>query len=804
MKKKVITISILFNSIIFLPLSSFSIDHNTEEFDDWVVNSNCTKRSDKLCYGYYLEPKYPFPLNDNAEEQPVIINSDELELVNKGSSKFQGHVVANQGNKQLTANKAYVVRDEKTGQLKLLQAEGNVKITEPDLRVNGTKAYYFYQEKKRIIYYSKYRIYSAHAYGISDSITTYNNTRMELPNASYTTCAPNSNVWKIKAKKAKFNKETGRGEAWHSILYIKNAPIFYWPYVNFPIDDRRKTGFLMPELKRSSKHGATLITPFYWNLAPNYDATITPYFMSERFLKIDSQFRYLTDKSTGEINFNFLPKDKKYKGENKFRYSTYIKDKTKFNKNFNLEIDYTKIGDDDYLYDFHENAKLVDHHLQRDLSNPYQNSVTTVLQKAQLQYRFQLGTINTLVEQHQNLYPKDGPSAPEVHKKLPEINFQSNTFDLPYNFKWGAFGSYTSFKIREMPEVETKTTGTRYHAKPFISYPIANPGWFFKPKMQVHIINYKKLNLSKTDLNKNKPNQADCIIPTYNMDAGLIFEKSLKINKKPFIQTLEPRIYYLKVPYKNQEHLPIFDSALIEFDYYQAFRDNRYSGIDRVGEANQLGMGIESKFFTSATNTEKAKIGISRIIYFKDRTNHLNYRAKKEAKRWSPIAATGTYHINDNWNITGNLVKENLKKTKRGSINVQYICDPLHVINAGYQFIRSESFNKQVNKHLHTKKLEFSSAWEIIPQMRLLGRINYDINLKRTANMLLGAEFHGCCTIIRIVHMRNILIERNLSEKKYDHTIALQFVLKGFASSSNLDRSELRLIPGYEPKDHEF
>ena len=181
------------------------------------------------------------------------------------------------------------------------------------MRIDGSRADVYNKEDRKVIYDSNYRMYQQHAHGTADSITIKGKKQTFLPNASYTTCAPNSDTWILRAKRAKFDKDSGRGEAWGSWLYIKDFKVFYWPYINFPIDNKRQTGFLMPNMHTSSSNGATITAPYYLNLAPNYDAIVTPHIMAKRGLKVDNHFRYLTNHSTGNIKFNFLPRDIGYR-----------------------------------------------------------------------------------------------------------------------------------------------------------------------------------------------------------------------------------------------------------------------------------------------------------------------------------------------------------------------------------------------------------------------------------------------------------------------------------------------------------
>lgn len=821
--------------------------HTKPEFDDWIVSSTSQDKTAKLCHGYYLEPEYQYPLTDKTEH-PTKITSDRGEFINKGTSTFYGNVEIQQGNKHLKTDKATIIHNEQSGVLETMHAEGQVKITEPDLRIDGSSATVYQQEDRKIVYDSTYRMYSKHARGTADSITILQQTEMALPNASYTTCAPNKNTWHMRAKKTKFDKKTGRGEAWHSWLYVKNFKVFYWPYINFPIDDRRQTGFLMPDLHMGSSNGISLSTPFYWNLAPNYDAIITPQYMAKRGAKIDSHLRYLTNNSTGDIKFNFLPKDKAYQQfrtnrlarpngissndprylglrELDKRYSFALNNKTQFNKQFKAEVDYTYIGDDNYMRDF--NGDVMQQNFPLPANNPMQPGYLTpagtinpnyaatpaVRQKMELQYSSYLGTMTSKLEQYQVLHPFDGPQAYETYRSLPALDFQSSIFDLPHEFDWSFSGNYTNFALRGLAfnaplytgsSSTTPSPGTRTRFKPSLRHAFGTQGWFVKPNIQLDTTHYSNMKLSNADLAKHKLTRTTRNIPIYSVDSGLLFDRPVNINNNSFLQTLEPRAYYLYVPKRDQSLLPVFDSAAIPMDYNQAFSSNRYSGFDRIGEANQLGLGVMSRFLTDSINEEKASIGISRILYFQDRIRYFDEPINNKA-RWSPMAAVAKYKIRPAWNIEGNVVKEKLNKTNAGSLTLQYIPDPTQVVNFGYQFSRNDKMNEQTKKPSHLRSIQTSSAWAITPKIRLLGGLGHDLNLNRMNNFLLGVEQHNCCTIVRVVWIRNIKPTNNLLFKQYENAVSLQFVLKGLTQVGNIGTNQIStIIPGYTAKDNEF
>ncbi len=365
--------------LVTMPVICQAVTMENIGFDDWVISNTCSQNANKLCQGYYRQPDFSKYDTSLGSKQPISITSDEANFVSKGTSVFTGKVVAMQGDKFIYANKATVRHNEKSGDLETITASGKVKILQPGIRVDGKKAIAYVPEDRKVIDAAVFRLYGRRARGVSDQLIIFGADVMQLKEATYTTCAPNSNAWYLQANEINLNKTTGQGEAWHARMYIKDTPVFYWPYVNFPIDDRRQTGFLHPAYESTSNSGKTLILPFYWNIAPNYDSSIVTKYMSLRGFKFDTMTRYLSESSSGNILFDFLPHDRAYQAlrneqyaepsfmlsmdplvalrrndlkPRDYRYTLTFKHNTRFNENLGLHINYTNASDGNYFNDF--------------------------------------------------------------------------------------------------------------------------------------------------------------------------------------------------------------------------------------------------------------------------------------------------------------------------------------------------------------------------------------------------------------------------------------------------------------------
>lgn len=794
-------------SLTLLATSCYAADLGNIGFDDWIISNSCSKDENKLCNGYYRQP---FSVESKTTpEQPITITSDEANFIAKGTSVFNGNVIAIQNEKMIYADKATVQHNEQTGELETITALGRVKISQPGLRIDGTQATTYIKSDRKVIDNAVYRIYDHHARGTAKALVVDGKSKMFLTPGSYTTCAPDSNAWRLQASEIDLNKQNGRGQAWHAKLYLKDVPVFYWPYVNFPIDNRRQTGFLQPEFDTSSLDGKTIIVPFYWNIAPNYDSTIRSKYMSLRGFKFDTEWRYLTTSSNGVIRFDFLPHDRVYQQlrnesyanpafmqatdqatvlrrndlkPRDFRYRIGWVNTTALHRNLILNINYNDASDGNYLYNFPNDEWNYTHNLA---------STVYALQRASLLQNSLFGALRVTMEDYKTFYVVNGPSGVQQLSKLPEVAFSSSVLYLPAGFNALINANFTMFRPKIIPDNNILLNyGRRFQMRPALNYSIIKPGWFIMPRVQVNSVQYTDLHISPTSIAAGvSPNSSNLVIPMYDVKTGLIFDRPTSFNNTDLLQTLEPQVYYLYVPYKDQSQIPNFDTGVIAFDYNQVFRDNRFSGLDRVADANQFGLGLTSKLISADTGEELGMLGVGKILYINE---NIFYRAdpKRVEKHWSPWAVRAKLRLSKEYNLEANWVR-NKYETQTASLQLQYYADATHVINFGYEYISGilPSNVKQIN---------ISTAWPLSERFRLLGKATYDLEFKRELDILAGFEYHTCCTAFRLVYNKLWLPELS-SNRAYDYRVRLQFIFKGLGNGlGNADNAYIaREIPGY-------
>jgi LPS-assembly protein len=813
---------------VFALLTALSVGHASlppvDSWDDWIW----AKDTHPLCGGYYQEAPLPFPHHSETQlsAEPTTVTADQGQFTPNGNSILTGHVHLIQGNTQVSAEKAIIHRDpSKQSPIDTITANDHVKITQPGLRVQGTNAFINRDTNTQTIDNAAYRLYERRARGTAETMTITNQDKMALRTATYTTCRPDKNTWNLRSRRVTLNKKTGRGRARHSWLYLYNFPIFYWSYVDFPIDDRRQTGFLFPSYGSTNHSGLELSTPFYWNLAPNYDATLTPRLLSKRGLEMQGDFRYLSLQSRGEFEGSFLPNDRAYRhfrqesqlyhplikapndprltalNKNDNRAAFKAKYNTLFNQNWGSSLQYHAVHDDNHFMDFGSSIGL--------------SSTTQLLQQGDIFFQSTHWNMQTRLQQYQTLHPFEGPVTSDVYRRLPQIAFQGSYLDLPFDFSFTTRADITRFEHKRHPiSGNAYTTGDRFQIRPGLAWPVLNPGWFITPSVQLDFLAYS-LNLGPKDRTSIQPN-IHRAIPIFDIDSGLFFERTATLLQTDYTHTLEPRLYYLYVPYHDQNGFPIFDTGYPGFDYNQLFWDNRFTGLDRLGDANQVTLSVTSRLITDKTGQERLSVTLGQIRYFqKNKVTSCN--PKKNPLCLQQEFPNGQHDYSSFVGLAKYLIQEGLtarantewnpyqKQADKHALYIQYHPDRQSVINVGYQFLRNNPAKLDPITHRPERldQTDVSFAWPLTEKWRTLGRWHYDLHHRRSNDTAFGVEQQGCCTAVRLYVSRYLEPFDNTQPnavRRYNKGIFLQFIFKGFAGVGNnqMNSAIHRAIPDYQ------
>lgn len=804
----------------------------------WVVSS------DNNCGGYFLEQ--PFVYHVNVEKgNSIEITSNHGLIAQRGTSTLEGSVTITRSGQQITANRIYLYRDPKTFKLMAAEMIGNVNLREPNTLIIGKQGRYDFETNTKslsdVIYRTSLngrtvvgptnvsheemqkerKITNLTAWGSASELSQSKPRIYELSCASFSTCPPTNPAWRVKGSHIVLNKNTGRGYVTNVRIFIKSIPVFYFPYINFSIDHQRKTGFLWPTIGIvSSSFGPSLLLPFYWNIAPNYDMTITPGILSKRGQQLSDTFRYLTENSHGSISFSVLPSDRQFSilqdqyqntyGSSKnptiqadlnrllnsstTRKSLFWRNETHFDEHWSSHIDYNYAGDDYYLKDFGSN-----------LNEITQNQL---LQEGDLNYKGKNWNFIGRVQTYQTLHPilEGQPSVQNQYRRYPQLMLNGDYPNQALGLNYFLGSEITHFDIRNTPgAMANLPIGNRMHLQPGVSLPIYTPYFYINPRAQLALTDYQLYQINQT----GAPGGKHRALPILDIASGLNFNRDTSLFRSAYLQTLEPQVYYTYIPYRNQSSIPIFDTTVNTLTYDQLFNYNRFSGIDRIGDANQIGVGITTRLIEQQSGLEKVRLGVGEIAYFANRNvtlcnnntctdnpqNHSNFQ------RLSPLSGVLDYHVNPLWKFTANSIWNPVsKQIDNSTLGLHYQPDGVRIINIGYSYVFNGDIQSGsvVNSAQNNLKLtDFSVAWPLTHDVSMVGRWSEDWNLSRLQNLLGGVQYDTCCWAVRMVGGRAFTQLQN-NTPQYNNEFYIQFALKGLGNiGSGNPTGLLSSINGY-------
>ncbi len=702
-----------------------------------------------------LCPPYVVPELEAIDEPPASENDLQLsadmgQLVIGNKTLMRGNVIAIYQGKTLMADEAIYDQINNTVEL-----NGNILFDSDQVQVRGPGAKLNLNQESGSFPRASYRLKKQHGRGIAEQIEIIDQMHIELDEAYYTTCPPEKEDWRLSGQQVYLDREEGQGTARNATLRFKKVPLFYSPWVTFPIDDRRKSGLLYPEIGTSSNRGAEFALPYYWNIAPNYDYTLTPRLMGKRGLQLGNEFRYLHQKNSGEIGLDYLHEDKST-GDTRWFYS--ISHRGNPLQGLRTRLFINSASDSNYFQDFSTDLAV--------------NSTTHLERLGELTYTTRHWNALARVQNFQTIDPTILPEN-RPYQRLPQFRLDGRYADGPAGLDIGLNSEWVHFYRDE------GVTGKRLDLDPYVSFPVRRLGYFFDPKLSYRLTRY---DLEETGgLN---PSQIDRALPTLSLDGGLFFDRSASNSVR---QTLEPRVFYLYTPEDNQDDIPLFDTGEPTFSFGQLFRRNRFTGADRVGDANQLSLAVTSRLLKKQSGNELLRGSIGQIIYFQDRMVTLD-GSEPRTKNRSDLAAELASNPLPEWRGQVSMLWDPFEsQIRRGSADLRYHRNPKHVLNFGYRYNRDD-YNQT----------DVSFAWRLNPQWQGLGRWAYSLQDNEDVATMLGLEYENCCWKTRIVARRFV----TATPGDYNSGVFIQLVLKGLGGVGNEPNALLeQTIPGYKTYD---
>ncbi len=679
---------------------------------------------------------------------PIDLTADQLDLSKQGTSFLQGNVHAVRLDQSLDADSLYFNHDLQTA-----QADGDVLFLDPAMKINAETAYLNYPEGQASLQSTQFEFRQQAGRGSATSLDLQDSNLASFNHVSYTTCQADEVAWQIESKTLVIDQAKGLGVARNAKIRLFNLPILWVPWLSFPINDQRKSGLLIPKIAQTDNNGLELSQPFYWNIAPNYDLTLSPGYLSKRGAQLKGEFRYLQRINAGKLTFEYLPNDDQV---NDNRYWLKYKHITRFSPHWSANINLNRVSDAQYFEDF---------------GNSLNNAANRfLLSRASINRRGELWNFSIDADDFQVVDDEVSKNS-EPYQRLPRVRFDGR---LPEN-QLGIDLKLTSEWVRF--ERNLGITGSRLNLKPSLSMAFQGPAWYVEPKLSYQQIAYQ------LDNSDEFPASQDVGAPIISLNTGLLFERSVRFKSSGYTQTLEPRLYFLKVPFENQSDLPDFDTSDLDFTLGQLFRDNRFSGGDRIGDAEQASIALSTRLFSDDNNRELFSATVGQIHYFADRKVQLGNPAKDVDKRsaiitelnWSPLKNLIT-SLGWHWNEVKN-------DTERSVLRFQYRWKEEGLVNVSYRYRKQR-----------VEQADASLVYPISDRWNGILRWNYSLRDNRTLETLAGIEYESCCWALRIVAQQYV----HDSSDNLRNSLFFQFEFKGLGSiGERAARTLERGILGY-------
>lgn len=752
----------------------------------------------------FTDAPTPVPGQDKAavsaqrEQQPTDIEGDQL-LGTTTVPQYQGNVALRRGDQFVGTDRLSF--DTDTGNY---IADGNVRYQDSSIRMVAKRAEGNQESDTHKITDIQYQLVSRRGNGEAESVDLQGAVG-QMHRSTYTTCDPSQPVWKLTAPQIDVDNDEGFGTARNAVLRIGKVPVLWAPYFKFPIDDRRKTGLLFPQLGMSGRNGFDYTQPIYLNLAPNYDDTLMPRYMSQRGLMLDNEFRYLYNGGRGELLTAYIPNDElRDRDRGRVMYSGYHNVDSHWQARANLAW----VSDERYVEDFANRLQGVTaSNLQSTIGLYGTGKDWTAGIMAD---RWQL-TDYTLTEsalaynrQPRLYFTWDKSLLPWV-----ETNLYAEAVRFTHDDVHEKFGADQEYA--RTGNVTRMDGGSRLDIKPSISFPFSGAAWYVTPTLAYRYTAYNldrglADSIRRTVLTSQGIDPATASaeqlrgntspsrsLPIASLDAGLFFDRETTIGGKSFLHTLEPRLFYLRTPYRNQDDLPLFDTRDFTFSWGQLFRDSRYTGADRQNDANQLTMALGTRFIDQTTGKERFSASIGQIQYFDESRVTTTPGGAPVEKGKSAWIADANYMVNDRWTLSATYQWDpKYKREDLASFRARYLMSNDGVVNLTYR----HRINPDGTDLL--KQADLSFLYPLNARWSLVGRYYYSLEDKAPLEIIGGVQWDSCCLAVRAVARRYV---RN-REGELNNSIQIEFVLKGLSSlGQDTDRTLRRAILGYNRDD---
>ncbi|MFC5577338.1 LPS assembly protein LptD [Lysobacter niabensis] len=775
-----------------------------------------------LCPAVDALPGFDEPAAGSPETrpgQPTDIEGDELQDLENSDTLIQGNVSLSRGDQSLHTDKLTFNRDSGD-----YVAEGSVRYQDSGMRVVAQRATGNQEKDTHRIEDLQYQLTKRRGNGGAQAIEMHG-AEGALIGSTYSTCDPGQRVWELRARRIDINTEEGLGVARNATLRIGKVPILHVPWFMFPVDDRRRTGLLYPSISFSGRNGFDWRQPIYLNLAPNYDATLNPRYMSDRGGSLGGEFRWLYPKGSGRAWGNYMPHDDLPSNE-EWRYLNNVNgipipgatlpedDRGAFrlntihrlNRNWYARADLGWVSDTHYFEDFSSSLY--------GISNSFVTSSAGIYGRDRYWQAGFMANRNQLADY----------TLTERSLRFDRLPRAYLSWAQPFGdwFEAGVDTEAVRFEhesiTRAGPDLHVPA-GSRFDFKPFVSLPLEGSSWFLRPKLAWRYTAYQldgtaedrareyasryrilptvaNIALLSEQFRDSTPNRS---LPITSVDAGLYFDRDATIRGDRYLHTLEPRLYYLHVPYENQDGLPIFDTAPLTFSWGQLFRDNRFGGADRQADANQLTAALTTRLISEDDGRERLALSLGQIKYFDtSRVLMPPYELTPEVipaqEGKSAWVAEATVAPSDRWNITAAYQWDpQYRGTNLASLRARYLIRDTGIVNIGYRYRRDA-----ISRNDLFEQADFSFLYPVNDNWSVVGRYYYSLLDHKALEQIAGVQWESCCLAVRVLGRRYLRTRTG----DLNSSLQVEFELKGLGSAGqDTGRILRRAILGYDRDD---
>ncbi len=705
--------------------------------------------------------KNPQTVTATSQEGPAVIEADSLVGKTKDQIEATGDVTLRQGGQSIRADSLLFNQSSHE-----VDAQGAVMLKQDGNTMTGPHLLFNMDKSTGTMEQLQFYLKENNSRGSADELHIQDRQHFSLDNATYTTCPAGNQDWQLNMGLLEIDRDRQIGVAHSASVEFKGVPILYSPWMDFPLNGQSKSGFLAPTIGGTVSSGYEVTLPYYWNIAPNFDATVAPNEMTKRGLMLNNEFRYLEPGYGGELHVDVLPNDALAK---RSRELFSLNHNQTLASSLNSYVNFTRVGDDAYF---------------RDLGNAVNvTSQSNLLQEGGLNYDAGWWTAVARVQHYQTL---QDPAAPILvpYTRLPQFTLNARQNHAGTNIAFA--GEFVDFSH------PTAVNGMRLVVNPSVSYPlVSEPAFYVTPKVALHSTYYVMgANNSPVSPNTSAFQNASRTMPILSMDSGVAFERESNLFNNEYVQTLEPRAFYVYVPYRDQSSLPNFDSALADVNFTQLFMENRFVGSDRIGDANSLTLAMTSRLLEPGNGMEHLKMMIGERVSFSAPQVNLpppsttsNLVTPEAQTNKSDILLALAGRVTRHWTLDSEFqYDQNQSRTQAYNITTSYRPEVGKVLNLGYLFQRD---------FLH--QVDFSTQWPLFGRWHAVGRWNYSLQDSRILDAIAGLEYNQDCWMLRLVAQRFVTATQQFNSGFFVQLELNDFVKVGQDPLTLLKQS----VPGY-------